>query len=374
MSDVRRRTEDAIDGPRMSFHASELAALVGMHTYKSAKEAAVDVWRRLNPYSLYEAKRRSGVKLHTAAEMLGAAPVAVAKAVCTAVRAASEDAASELAAHALSLPLLHVDDAAVASVQQAVARRGAKQAALTLVKPTLLVPEQDHDAELRATVRTMVRDCRVAEQVLNGLCGLESGATDAQVAAVLGRPRVSDCKATAAAVTSAVNTQRGTRQEDDAIAAYEKVSRRVVHSRNDAVYSRVLCESEKCGEGETCNSTDADGDPRDVMLSGRVDGLVGSSAEKENRVVEVKCRRSRLFDQVPLYEKVQMHAYMFLTRRTCCDLVQKFGENVRITTMLFDEDFWAAVQSRARDVAGGLRALLRSHELQDSLLNAVALQ
>ena len=78
--------------------------------------------------------------------------------------------------------------------------------------------------------------------------------------------------------------------------------------------------------------------------------MVGSSAEKENRVVEVKCRRSRLFDQVPLYEKVQMHAYMFLTRRTCCDLVQKFGENVRITTMLFDEDFWAAVQSRARDV------------------------
>ena len=93
-----------------------------------------------------------------------------------------------------------------------------------------------------------------------------------------------------------------------------------------------------------------------------MDGLV------EGKVVEVKCRRARFFRWLPEYEKVQIHAYMFLTDRPECDLVQKFDGDVQTTTYVFDEEYWMGVCIDVERLWDELLALASDPKLQNALL------
>ena len=78
-----------------------------------------------------------------------------------------------------------------------------------------------------------------------------------------------------------------------------------------------------------------------VTLVGKVDGRTG-----EGEVVEVKSRKSRLFASVPDYERVQLHAYMFLTSTSTALHRQQYMGQFDETRVAFDADFWNNV-SRA---------------------------
>ena len=437
---------------RVSLNASELAALVGMHAYKSAEEALVDTWRRFDPSSFYAAQKRVGVRINTVAQALRAAPEAVSHSVRTAVRAASEAAASGVVDQVLQQPLLKVDRDVVARVAASVrqiAQVSATDASATDTSATdtsaANTSARDTSARdtMRAAVQSMTCDARVVNSVVDALQKLataKTAVTDTQVASVLAGPRVADCKVTAAAVASAVNTQRGSRHEEDGVQLYERATGLVVHSKNNCTYVRTLLqvqgtrgahethetrgtgsqrsdnesngsegsegedegsdgsdgsedegsESDGGSEGEGSEGDDAIPGAYQVVLCGKVDGLVGSSnqglvrpsnqgnkATDGNKatcgkIVEVKCRRGRFFDSVPLYELVQIHAYMFLTRRKSCDLVQKFGPHIRITGVEFDKMFWAGVRGRAVAAARALLLVRQSTSHQDALLRAAA--
>lgn len=74
----------------------------------------------------------------------------------------------------------------------------------------------------------------------------------------------------------------------------------------------------------------------DIMLVGKVDGMLQSTGE----VVEVKERRKRLFGRVVDYEKVQLHAYMFLTSTSRIMLRERFDSDSREYWVDFDTEFW----------------------------------
>ena len=431
-------------GVRVSLNASELAALVGMHAYKSAEEALVDAWRRFDPSSFCAAQKRAGVRIRTVAQTLRSAPEAVSHSVRTAVRASSEASASGVVDRVLQQPLLKVDQDAVARVAASV-RLVAQQVAIAAsaesakdtgetLRETLressaqqTLRESGAQQALRAAVQSMTCDAQVVDRVVEKLQKLaaertlDTGpftVTDTQVAKVLAGPRVAECKVTAAAVASAVNMQRGSRHEEDGVQLYERATGLVVHSKNNCTYVRTLLQVRAAtratsndsegeqSEGETSESDDdedtesehgseyGDGsklgtefgsddafsDAYTVVLCGKVDGLVGPSSSKSEgnktaaagKVVEVKCRRGRFFENIPLYEQVQVHAYMFLTRRKSCDLVQKFGQQIRITPVEFDRKFWAGVCGRAVLAARDLLLVRQSTRQQDSLLRAAA--
>ena len=433
-------------GVRVSLNASELAALVGMHAYKSAEEALVDAWRRFDPSSFCAAQKRAGVRVRTVAQTLRSAPEAVSRSVRTAVQASSEASASCVVDRVLQQPLLKVDQDAVARVaasvrlvaqQVAIAASAASAASAKDTGETLRETLRESSAQqtlresgaqqaLRAAVQSMTCDAQVVDRVVEKLQKLaaertlDTGpftVTDTQVAKVLAGPRVAECKVTAAAVASAVNMQRGSRHEEDGVQLYERATGLVVHSKNNCTYVRTLLQVQATratgndsegeqSEGETSESDDdedtesghgseyGDGsklgtefgsddafsDAYTVVLCGKVDGLVGPSSSKSEgnktaaagKVVEVKCRRGRFFENIPLYEQVQVHAYMFLTRRKSCDLVQKFGQQIRITPVEFDRKFWAGVCGRAVLAARDLLLVRQSTRQQDSLLRAAA--
>lgn len=125
-----------------------------------------------------------------------------------------------------------------------------------------------------------------------------------------------------AAFVSAVYTQRGSRDEKVGLDRYEVASSRPVTHRNAKVHSWTL--NAPCGIA--------------FVVRGRVDGMQGGA------VVEHKQRQKRLFGAVPLYEKVQCHAYMAMTDASECRLVETFGDATMDHVVAFDPELWAQVK------------------------------
>jgi hypothetical protein len=495
-------------------NASELAALVGMHAFKSALEATADLWKRTHPASFRAASLRCNKQIRTTAETLRCAPAAVTQTVRAAAKARTEAQATDVAAKAMQLPLIQASETTIlrmsrhvieAAHEEAIGKQAIGKQAIgkqafnsdssadskTVSADSSIVSTEAQD-ELKRQIKTLVHDDRVADRVVAELQSVGSKAVAAsalasadsnadtepepdaakdkekdvqaraqakaqaraqaqaqmaaqmasqiadQVRAVLQTPKVADCKETAAAVASSVNTWRGIRHEGDGIRLYEHATGHVVTGKNDRVYTRKLqvqdSESDSESGAESDSESDCDDDSEEsgsesasesgsdsgsnsesestiskdsasssnsesgssltVVLSGRVDGLVDSAGsagsadsagsacsvsssikqdDNANKVVEVKCRRARFFASLPLYELVQAHAYMFLTGRAHCDVVEKLGKKIRITPVAFDSKFWKRVRILA------IRAAKRVHKIpkrsaasQDMLFTAAA--
>ena len=120
-------------------------------------------------------------------------------------------------------------------------------------------------------------------------------------------------------VTREVYTRKGRRDESAALDHEERRQKRAIVQRNSEFFQTPFVSTEG-GHAFT--------------LCGYVDGTC------EDHVVEVKNRMKRLFTTIPLYEKVQMHAYMVLARRDRCLWVQRYHGEQESRMVEFDGDWW----------------------------------
>jgi hypothetical protein len=93
-------------------------------------------------------------------------------------------------------------------------------------------------------------------------------------------------------------------------------------------------------------------------LEGNIDGM------RAGKLVEIKYRTTQLLDDVPMHDKIQLHAYMFLTEQPSAILIQCIQpeENVLFTDqreVCFEPAFWQDL----------LRRLARCVELLQQLHN-----
>jgi len=70
----------------------------------------------------------------------------------------------------------------------------------------------------------------------------------------------------------------------------------------------------------------------DVLVCGRIDGFM------DGRLTAVKNRTSGFF--FPVYEKVQLHCYMKMVDVREATLVERYNDDIRETTVKFDDAFW----------------------------------
>ena len=134
-----------------------------------------------------------------------------------------------------------------------------------------------------------------------------------QVIQAIPDPRIRDT------VRSEVNKDRGTRDESMALDEVEKRHDTRITERNAQLFSKTIAILEDTS----------------VRIVGRVDGWRKDFGE----VVEVKNRMRRFFDRVPLYERVQVQVYMWLTGARVCRFVQRFNGEVREETIDADPTF-----------------------------------
>ena len=89
-----------------------------------------------------------------------------------------------------------------------------------------------------------------------------------------------------------------------------------------------------------------------VRLCGRPDGLVRDpSTDAVVELVEYKQRMRRLFRHVPLYERVQLHVYMYLCRLTRATLCETYDGQQETHVIDFDPELWATVTGKLQEVA-----------------------
>jgi hypothetical protein len=75
-----------------------------------------------------------------------------------------------------------------------------------------------------------------------------------------------------------------------------------------------------------------------VYLGGKHDG------ENENGdFIEIKNRMNRFMDEIPLYEIVQVHAYMFIHDKKKCSLIENFKGKTKVHIIEFDDVLWEKI-------------------------------
>jgi hypothetical protein len=154
-------------------------------------------------------------------------------------------------------------------------------------------------------------------------------------------------------ITSFVLTERGKKTENESLRRLERKLDVKINDRNNRFYRRTICCDKISGQFVK------------FTLGGKVDGIT-----EDGRLVEVKNRQYKLFSDIPMYEKVQIHAYMFLTGMVNCIYVQSFkGEDVQ-HTVEFDQEFWDDIKFKCIAFVRSLEELIKDPTLQDALLSS----
>jgi hypothetical protein len=94
-----------------------------------------------------------------------------------------------------------------------------------------------------------------------------------------------------------------------------------------------------------CDLTTQDGQKYVVVVGGKVDGIV----EETSTLVETKNRQRRLFGEIPLYEKVQLEMYMFLTDTRSIMHIEHYGGQSNKTLYNADSAFFDEIVKNCKD-------------------------
>lgn len=288
-------------------YASELSACVGMNKYKSVEEVRLSVWQRWDPPSF----RVACEPQKSAEEVFASLGPSVRNLVSRAVSSETEHAATTIVENAMNEKANVATDKAVEAIRLA---KSKKQNVDDACKPLVGGPE------IAVAIETKLKpDC---------------SATD--VKRVIDSVLVKDVKEAKESVVREVNTRRGIQNEHKGIASYEKSKRVKLSDKNSTFYKKRI--------GETGLGTP-------VFVGGRVDGLT------PDKVIEVKCRRNHFFNTLPIYEKVQIQTYLFLTSRSVAEVVQKYDGATRSDEYAVDIEFWGEVCAKALVFASELEKL-----------------
>lgn len=179
-------------------------------------------------------------------------------------------------------------------------------------------------------------------------------------------------------LTSYVFTERGKNAEESSINMFEKEMKKIVKNRNNKFHKMYLEYEDVLHDTHDSNNIDKFSDEtfenekdngskkktkKRYLLGGKVDGITD-----DNELVEVKNRQYKLFDKIPIYEKIQMHAYMFLTGILKCHYVQCYRDKSTTELVEFDEGFWNDVIERLNKFVIKMDRLLKDEAEQDILI------
>ena len=146
-------------------------------------------------------------------------------------------------------------------------------------------------------------------------------------------------------VSGVVSKQRGLKNENTILDAYEVEREVKVTERNTKVCQKVF--------------------PTFKMI-GRIDGYV----ESENRIVDSK-DRTRFWNNVPIYDEIQLRCYMNMLNAKESELIERFPDrSVRHTKFTNDEDKWKVIESAIEQSVTEMNNALKDHTLLKEIIFA----
>ena len=119
-------------------------------------------------------------------------------------------------------------------------------------------------------------------------------------------------------LTGHINKTRGIVNENKIIEKYEKKNNTKIKDNNSKLYKMKLF----------------DIDIHSIYICGKIDGI------ENNSLIEIKNRRNRLFEFIPLYEKIQTEIYFRLTNLTQGKLIQNYNDTQSSFDIQSDDELW----------------------------------
>jgi hypothetical protein len=155
---------------------------------------------------------------------------------------------------------------------------------------------------------------------------------------------------------STINTKNGLDKEKSTIEIFEDKKKVKVDNKNDKIYNTYI--------NKPYNKLII----HNVILNGAVDGIVDNEY-----IVEIKNRQKRFFDEIPIYEKIQIIVYMKLLKLYKCYHVQRFKDDIIITEIKYTkEEFskeWEEIETGLIKFIEYFEKIYFSEEFQDLFLN-----
>lgn len=145
-------------------------------------------------------------------------------------------------------------------------------------------------------------------------------------------------------IKSLIQTEHGTKNEKKSIDMFEKKLDETIGERNERLFTKVII-------------------PNELNLCGRIDGMT-----ENGTLIEMKNRVYRFFDDIPIYEQVQLQAYMHLTEKSEVKYIQTFKGESRSEIVPFDPSFWESIVSKLVDFNHRFKLLLEDEAYQDAIV------
>lgn len=317
--------------PTVVLNASELAAAINMSNYTTPDQVIAKMLKRRDPKLYYANLAAIDAKLLTAAQLVKQAKLDVS----TAQTARNNDIADQQVDKLLESKLVDMDHAGISKLLDQLVSCEAGQRLAVL------------EASLVCTVA--LKPKIAAKRKLAMLDA--AGSPDlAKLTSLVEMVKVKHSDQLTSAVKSVVNCSRGNTGEAPAIKLYEQQTQRFVTDCNAKLYSKLLIETPDMK----------------LVLNGKVDG------HADNRVVEVKTRRYKFFDKLPDYESVQIQAYMFLTDKKLCDVVQSFDNQIKISSHKFVPTKFDKIVQAAKTFGEQFVKIVASQQCQQDILAKLA--
>ena len=312
-------------------NASELAAAINMSNYTTPDQVIAKMLKRRDPKLYYANLAAIDAELMTAAQLVKQARLDVS----TAQSAQDNHQADQQVDKVLENKLVDMDQEKI----------GVLLDQLVSCEPQQRLAVLESSLACQYTLKPKIAEKRKLAMIE------AAGSPDlAKLTSLVEMVKVKHSDQLSSAVKSVVNCARGNIGETPAIRMYEQQTGRTVHSCNAKLYSKVMVETPGMK----------------LVLNGKVDGLVG------NRVVEVKTRRYKFFDKLPEYESVQIQAYMFLTDRKLCDLVQSYDNQIKVSSHKFVPTKFDKIVQAAKTFGEQFVKVLASQQCQQAILAQLA--
>lgn len=118
-----------------------------------------------------------------------------------------------------------------------------------------------------------------------------------------------------------INKKRGIVNEDKIIKKYEKKNDTLIKDNNSKLYKMKLFDINE----------------HTIYICGKIDGI------ENNELIEVKNRRNRLFEFIPLYEQIQTEVYFRLTDLKKGKLIQNYNDTQSVIEINSSDTLWDTI-------------------------------
>jgi len=130
-----------------------------------------------------------------------------------------------------------------------------------------------------------------------------------------------DIKDIAKYVEGHINKNRGIKNEKNIINSYEKKNKTNIKANNSKLYKMKLFSL----------------DDHEIFICGKIDGI------ENNELIEIKNRRNRLFEYIPIYEQIQIEVYFRLTGLETGKLIQNYNDTTSEFPIKNNNTLWETI-------------------------------